>query len=59
MASRIRGRAASSCDMPLAIIEADGLDLVETRKRPGQADGGILSAGKQHQSLSFCHGPGV
>ena len=53
MASRMRGRAANSCGVALAIIEADGLDPVEARQRPGQADGGILAAGKQHQSLSF------
>ena len=35
--------------MALAVVEADGFDASETLQRPGQAYGGILPAGKQHQ----------
>ena len=35
--------------MALAVVEADGLDPGKALQRPGQADGGILAAGKQHQ----------
>ena len=35
--------------MALAIVEADGLDLRKALKRPGEADGRILPAGKQHK----------
>ena len=37
--------------MALAIIEADRFDMIEARQRPGEADGGILAAGKQHKRL--------
>ena len=33
----------------LAVVEADGLDPRKALERPGQADGGILPAGEQHQ----------
>ena len=35
--------------MALAVVEADGLHAGEARQRPGQADGGILPAGEQHE----------
>ncbi len=33
----------------LAIVEADGLDPHEALERPGEADGRVLPAGKQHK----------
>ena len=35
--------------MALAVVEADGFRPRETCERPGQADGGILAAGEQHE----------
>src|ERR1700686_5001814 len=35
--------------MALAIAETDHLEMVEALQGPGQAGGGILPAGKQHQ----------
>jgi hypothetical protein len=35
--------------MSLAIAEADHFDMGEALQGPGQAGGGILPAGKQHQ----------
>jgi hypothetical protein len=35
--------------VPLAVVEAHGLDPPVALQRPGQADGGILSAGEQHE----------
>ena len=35
--------------MALAVVEADGLHAREAFQRPGQADGGILPAGKQDE----------
>ena len=37
--------------MALAVIEADRFDLGEVLQRPGETDGGILPAGKQHQRV--------
>jgi len=39
--------------MPLTIIEAERLDRLISFKRPCEARGGILAAGKQHQSATF------
>ena len=39
----------------LAVGEADGLDASVAVERPGQADGGVLPAGKQHQCGTFGH----
>ncbi len=39
--------------VPLAIIEAQRLNRFVTFERPGEARGGILAAGKQHQSATF------
>ena len=39
--------------MPLAIIEAERFNRLITFERPGEARGGILAAGKQHQSATF------
>ena len=44
-----RARCIEFDAMALAIVEADRLDVLETLQRPGQAGGGILPAGKQHQ----------
>ena len=44
--------------MTLAVVEADGLRACEAFQRPGQANRGILSAGKQHKcgvGLSCIH----
>ena len=35
--------------VPLAVVEADGLDAREALERPGQAHGGILPAGEQDE----------
>ena len=39
--------------VPLAVVEADGLDVAESVQRPGQADGGILPAGEQHEGAAL------
>ena len=35
--------------MALSVVEGDGLDVLEAVERPGEAGGGILAAGEQHQ----------
>ena len=44
--------------MALAVVEADGLDPREALQRPGQAGGGILAAGEQHQGTGMDRGSG-
>ena len=35
--------------MALAVVEADGFHAREAVERPGEADGGVLPAGEQHE----------
>ncbi len=35
--------------MPLAIVEADGLDALVARERPREAGGGVLPAGEEDE----------
>ena len=62
VAEPLRPLRANACDalaharthleldaVALAVVEADGLDTGEALERPGEADGGILPAGKQHE----------
>ena len=39
--------------MALAVVEAHGLDPPIARKRPGQADRGVLPAGEQHKGAGL------
>jgi len=39
----------------LAIVKADGLHVRKVLERPGQAGGGILPTGKEHQSVAVAH----
>ena len=53
------GAAVELDAMALAVVEADGLDARVARERPGQAGGGILAAGEQHQGAAgIDHGTG-
>ena len=38
--------------MPLAVVEAQRLDMRIALKRPGQAGGAVLAAGEEHQGRS-------
>src|SRR5438552_13360362 len=47
-----RQQALAACEfdrVTLAIVEAERFDMRKALQGPGQAGGGILSAGKQHQ----------
>ena len=37
----------------LAVGEADGLDALVALQRPGEADGGVLPAGEQHEGTPY------
>jgi hypothetical protein len=39
--------------VPLTVIEAERFDRFITIERPGKARGGILAAGKQHESATL------
>jgi len=39
--------------VPLTVIEADRFDSLLTIERPGEARGGFLAAGKQHESATL------
>ena len=41
--------------MALVVIEADGLDAGKALERPGQTDGGVLSAGEQDERAVRVH----
>ena len=44
--------------MPLAVVKAQGLDALKAAQSPGQAGGGILTAGKDDQGLFLMQGRG-
>ena len=48
---RQKGGAALKLNrMPLAVVEADGLNVLKTLEGPGQASGRVLTARKKYQS---------
>jgi predicted carbohydrate-binding protein with CBM5 and CBM33 domain len=57
--SHVRAKSAAHGElngMPLAIIEADGLDAREALERPSETNGRILSAGKENESFVSAKG---
>lgn len=44
--------------VPLAIVKAQGPDTLKAAQSPGQAGGGILTAGKDDQGLFLLQGSG-